>query len=148
MSVEILEIGGIKLNAPASWKFQPLENLIFATRDQGVGILQIVPAFRHEIDPQAEHSDILKLALGFAGLADSSEADTLHTNEEGPVRSGSFSQERVGGVSVYWYRLMPQGLILAAYKAEKSQDTEEKIRNEIEECNTLVNSIQYPESAS
>ena len=143
MSDEILEIGSIRITRLAQWQIQALEALIFATRDQGVGILQITTKFRDEINPQQDHSHIQKLAFEFAGIADASKVDTIDTKEEGGVKSARFSLERGGTVDVYWYKLTPQGLILAAYKAEKSEGEKEQIRNEIEECDLLVGSVQF-----
>jgi len=146
MGSEMLEIDGIRLNAPQGWKFQPFENVILAVREQAVGILQITKAFRHEIEPQSEHSEIQKLAFKFAGIADVSKVEALQTTEDGFVKSASFSERRTDSVNVYWYKLMPEGLVLAAYKAEQSHDDQGKIRDEIEECGRLIHSVQFADS--
>lgn len=146
MPSEMLEIDGIRLTAPQGWKFQPFENAILAMRERAVGILQITKAFQHEIEPQSEHSEIQKLAFKFAGIADVSQVEALQTTEERFVKSASFSEKRTDSVNVYWYKLMPEGLILAAYKAEQSHDDQDRIRDKIEECGRLINSVQFSDS--
>jgi hypothetical protein len=104
-------IGGLMLNAPATWTFSEVDELVVGRTEARLGSLQIRTASRRSVRPDATSADCM--ARLEAWLA--SKTPLTVARHHGGI--GIVELSGIEGVGRAWWNLSPGGLLLASYRS-------------------------------
>jgi hypothetical protein len=134
-----LLIDGLKLEAPETWLFRSMGQMILGRRDSGVGSFQISLAFRHDLSGKTSAENCLALAQQFVSRPGMSEPfDTMQTSD-GSSRFGGFSFTAGDEFGRVWYRLARGQLVLGVYCCSRQKQQP----SELSECEAFMKSAEY-----
>ena len=134
-----LLIDGLKLEAPETWLFRSMGQMILARRDSGVGSLQISLAFRADLTGKQSPESCLVLAQEFVSRPGMSEPfDTMQISD-GTSLFGGFSFTAGDEFGRVWYRLVRGQLVLGVYGCPQQKEH----ASELSECESIMRSAEY-----
>lgn len=134
-----LAIDGLKLEAPETWLFRSMGQMILARRDSGVGSLQISLAFRHDLTGTPSAERCFALAQEFVSRPEMSESFDPMQTSDGASLFGGFSFTAGDEFGRVWYRLAGGQLVLGVYGCSRQKEQP----SELSECESIMRSVEY-----
>lgn len=141
-----MNIGPLKIHAPATWTFYPFNGIILARPDTRLGSLQISTAFRHDVPQGGSASDCLAYARQFASCDGMSELfDTIEWSEH-DFLLGAFSFTAGEMFGRVWYRYSRHQLLLGIYGCPR--DKANAAASELHDSEQIIRSSDYVASST
>jgi len=141
-----LVVENLALEAPETWIFFPMGEMIITRRDAGTGSLQITRTYRNELRNTGSPSAFLAVAREFNKREGVSEPFDIVQVAETDSLFGGFSYTAADDFGRVWYRLVDDQLVLGAYGCSRRQQNSPDIVTEMAECEQIMRSARYASS--
>lgn len=139
-----VDLGLVRMDVPAGWRFYPLDDRIIGRPGSNVGGMQIAVVSRRELPKGPSHEMLMSAARAKCSYATYGPgSDPAKEKPDGSPAGGESFHSGRDFVRI-WYHLQPQGLVVAWFACKYKRMIERSVKQLVHQCDKIVASIRLP----